>query len=93
MERMTEKREDGTAAIEAGLIEARDDGSFGGAAIERLASLEDALEVVEGQLASTVSRLDELKAAGRARGSSAQQLLAQKVTYTTLLHLMGADEA
>lgn len=93
MERMTRKRADGAATVAAELVEVCDDGSVGGAAIERLAALEEAIEVVEKQLASTVGRLDELKAAGRARGSSAQQLLAQKVTYATLLHLMGADRA
>ena len=90
MERLTRKRGDGTYVASESAVRAEADG-YAGEAIERLAAFENAIEVVEAQLASIEPRLDELKARGRIRSSEAQQLLAQKLTYTSTLHMMGVD--
>lgn len=60
-----------------------------GPAIDRLGAFEDAAELVEQQLARTAAKLDELKAQGRIRSAQGQQLLAQKITYSSVLSLMG----
>ncbi len=92
MERLTVKREDGTYAVDATSIEALPNGSFGGEAIARLAAYETALEQVEAQKAAAVARLEEYKAKGKLRSASAQQLLAQKLTYSTMLRLMNVED-
>lgn len=91
MDRLTKKRADG-AAVVAGDAVREVKGGYSGAAIERLAAYEDAVEVVSSQLASIDPRLEELKARGRIRSAEAQQLLAQKLTYSSMLHLMGIDD-
>lgn len=90
MERITRKRDDGTYVAPESAVRAEADG-YSGEAIERLAAFENAIEVVEAQIASIEPRLDELKARGRIRGSEAQQLLAQKLACASTLHMLGVD--
>ena len=81
MERITQKRE------------TLPDGGYAGAAVERLAQYEDALELAEQQWRSASDKLDALKAQGKSRSATAQQLLAQKVTFATMLHAFGVEDA
>ena len=53
---------------------------------------EDAVELVEEQLARTTAKLDELKAKGRIRSAQGQQLLAQKLAFSSTLSLMGVSQ-
>lgn len=87
VDRLTFRREDGSYAVAADALSAAPEG-YAGNAIERLAAFENAIGVVEEQLAAVEPRLEELKAAGRIRGAQAQQLLAQKLTYTSMLHML-----
>ncbi len=89
MARLTTKHEDGTYTVDASEVMRTIEGSYTGSAIERLAAFEDAVEVTELQLASVVEKLEDLKARGSLRTATAQQLLAQKLTYSTTLRLMG----
>lgn len=92
MERMTAKCGDGSYAVALDAIALIEEGGFAGPAVERLAAFENAAEVAQCQLARAAERLDELKAQGRLRSAAAQQLLAQKLTYSTMLHMMGVEE-
>lgn len=91
MERMTEKLGGGGYALPAGSVEEAD-GFLSGPAVDRLGAFEDAVGLVEEQLARTSAKLDELKARGRIRTAQGQQLLAQKLTYASVLSLMGVRE-
>ena len=53
----------------------------------------DALELAEQQWRSASDKLDALKAQGKSRSATAQQLLAQKVTFATMLHAFGVEDA
>ena len=53
----------------------------------------DALELAEQQWRSASDKLDALKAQGNSRSATAQQLLAQKVTFATMLHAFGVEDA
>lgn len=88
MQRITEKQPDGTYHVGPSHIEQLSDTAFGGEAIERLAAMENALEVVEQQYESVSKKLEELKAKGKIRSATAQQMLAQKLTYSTMLGMM-----
>lgn len=91
MDRFTSKDESGSYSVPPSAIEDRGD-RIGGAAIERLGAFEDAVEVVEQQLARVTAQLDELKAKGRIRSAQGQQLLAQKLTYGSTLTLLGVRD-
>lgn len=90
MERITAKRGLQGYAASAAAVRIEGDSAIG-CAIDRLGALEDAIELLEGQLARTTEKLDELKAKGRIRSAQGQQLLAQKLTYASTLSLMGAS--
>lgn len=92
MDRLTFAMGDGSHVVAADAVSAVPEG-YAGVAIERLAAFEDAVEVVEAQLASIEPRLEELKARGRIRSSEAQQLLAQKLSYRSMLHMMGVEDS
>ncbi len=92
MERLTTKRPDGTFAVDAAAVCANDDGTAGGAAVDRLGALEDVYEALSARLSELEARVDALKAQGRARSSSAQQLLAQKLAIQSTLSLMAPLE-
>ena len=51
------------------------------------------LELAEQQWRSASDKLDALKAQGNSRSATAQQLLAQKVTFATMLHAFGVEDA
>ena len=95
MERMTFKAQTQGHAAPLDAIRIEGD-AVAGPAIDRLGAFEDAAELVEQELARTSAKLDELKARGRIRSAQGQQLLAQKITYSSVLSLMGlrdgADE-
>lgn len=91
MERMTVKDGDGNYTVAAALATADGDAVRGGA-IDRLGAFEDAVEVVERQLADATAKLDALKAKGRIRSVQGQQLLAQKLAYSSTLTLMGVRD-
>lgn len=88
MRRLTTKLPDGSFAVGADAVEAGDDGKARGAAIERLGALEDVYEALAARHAELEERLGALKAGGRARSASAQQLLAQKLAIQSTLSLM-----
>lgn len=92
IKRMTEKQSDGTYLIYANMLAPINENAFAGPAAERLAAFENAVEIAQNQLAATTAKIDALKASGKARGSSTQQLVAQKLTYATMLHLMGIED-
>lgn len=54
-------------------------------ALRRLSQYEDLRASLEGQLASTLEKLDSLRAQGRTRSATYQQLLAQKLTLKDFL--------
>ena len=91
MERITSKTDQGgyIAPASAMTLEA---GEATGAAIDRLGAFEDAVELVEEQLTRTAAKLDELKAKGRIRSAQGQQLLAQKLAFSSTLSLMGVSQ-
>lgn len=91
MNRITSKS-DGvyTAPSDAVAIEAE---RAMGEAIERLGMFEDAVELIELQLARATEKLDDLKAKGKIRSAQGQQLLAQKLTYSSTLTLLGVKDA
>ena len=84
---MTVKDGDGNYTVAAALAAADGDAVRGGA-IDRLG----AFEVVERQLADAAAKLDALKAKGRIRSAQGQQLLAQKLAYSSTLTLMGVRD-
>lgn len=88
MERMTFKSQTQGYAASLETIHVEGD-AVAGPAIDRLGAFEDAAELVEQQLARTTAKLDELKAKGRIRSAQGQQLLAQKIAYSSVLSLMG----
>ena len=92
MNRITSKTHGGvyTAPSDAVTIEAE---RAMGEAIERLGTFEDAVELIEQQLARATAKLDGLKAKGRIRSAQGQQLLAQKLTYSSTLTLLGVKDA
>ena len=95
MERMTFKSQTQGHAAPLETIHVEGD-AVAGPAIDRLGACVYAVELVDQQLARTSAKLDELKARGRIRSAQGQQLLAQKITYSSVLSLMGlrdgADE-
>ena len=91
MERMTIKDGNGNYTVAAALA-MEDGGAVRGDAIDRLGAFEDAVEVVERQLADAAAKLDALKAKGRIRSAQGQQLLAQKLAYSSTLTLMGVRD-
>lgn len=91
MERFTFAASDGSRAVSESAIVVATEG-YSGAAIERLGAFEDAVEAIEAQLSSIEPRLEELKARGRIRSAEAQQLLAQKLSFRSMLHMMGVDD-
>ena len=93
MERITQKRDGAAHGVDATASETLPDGGYAGAAVERLAQYEDALELAEQQWRSASDKLDALKAQGKSRSATAQQLLAQKVTFATMLHAFGVEDA
>ncbi|MEQ3363669.1 hypothetical protein [Raoultibacter massiliensis] len=88
MERLTAKRDEGGYEVDAGLIECGE-GTCRGRAIDRLAAYEDMQEMLEAQYEKTAERLEVLKAQGKLKTAQAQQLLAQKLTYSNMLGLIG----
>lgn len=88
MERMTAKREEGGFEVDASLVECGE-GTCRGQAIDRLAAYEDMHEMLEVQYRKTAERLETLKAQGKLKTAQAQQLLAQKLTYSGMLGLIG----
>ena len=54
-------------------------------ALRRLSQYEDLRASLEGQLASTLEKLESLRAQGRTRSATYQQLLAQKLTLKDFL--------
>ena len=91
MERLTDKADGGAYRAPASSVRIEDDEATGDA-IDRLGAFEDAVEVVERQLADAAAKLDALKAKGRIRSAQGQQLLAQKLTYSSTLTLMGVRD-
>lgn len=91
MERITSKIEQGHYSAPADAV-AMDASGAVGAAIDRLGAFEDAVELVEEQLARTAAKLDELKAKGRIRSAQGQQLLAQKLAFANTLSLKGVSQ-
>ena len=90
MERITSKIEQGRYCAPTDAVTMEANGAVG-AAIDRLGAFEDAVELVEEQLARTTAKLDELKAKGRIRSAQGQQLLAQKLAFSSTLSLMGVS--
>ena len=88
MKRLTTKCPDGSFAVEAAAVRANDDGTAGGAAIDRLGAFEDVYEALSARCNELEARIDALKAQGRARSASAQQLLAQKLAIQSTLSLL-----
>ena len=92
MERITARADGG--AYRASAVSVRvEGGEAAGAAIDRLGAFEDAVELIEQQLASVTAKLAELKAKGKIRSAQGQQLLAQKLTYSSTLSLLGVKDA
>lgn len=91
MERITSKIEQGRYSAPMDAVAMESDGAVG-TAIDRLGAFEDAVELVEEQLARTTAKLDELKAKGRIRSAQGQQLLAQKLAFSSTLSLMGVSQ-
>lgn len=91
MERMTCKQADGSHIVAQGAAEFDDDGSLRGPAVERLAAFENVVEALESRHASLAAELEALKARGRMRGATGQQLLAQKISCSTALKMI-SDE-
>ena len=54
-------------------------------ALRRHSQYDDLRASLEGQLASTLEKLDSLRAQGRTRSATYQQLLAQKLTLKDFL--------
>lgn len=88
MQRLTMKLPDGTFAVDAAAVRANDGGTVGGAAVDRLGALEDVYEALSARQRELEARVDALKAHGRARSASSQQLLAQKLAIQSTLSLM-----
>ena len=88
MQRLTTKLPDGTFAVDAAVVRANDDGTAGGAAIDRLGAFEDVYEALSARQSELEARIDALKAQGRARSASSRQLLAQKLAIQSTLSLM-----
>ena len=57
----------------------------GGALLPGQSQYEDLRASLEGQLASTLEKLESLRAQGRTRSATYQQLLAQKLTLKDFL--------
>lgn len=92
MNRITTKTEQGSYRVSAEAVCVRRDGVTG-EAIERLGMFEDAVELIEQQLARATAKLDDLKTRGKIRSAQGQQLLAQKLTYSSTLTLLGVKDA
>lgn len=93
MDRITSKIEQDRYTAPADTVAAEANGAVGGAAIDRLGAFEDAVEALETQLSSTTKKLDELKAQGKIRSAQGQQLLAQKLAFSSTLTLMGVPHS
>ena len=91
MERMTCKQADGSHIVTRGAAEFDNNGALRGPAVERLAAFENVVETLEAQHTRLAAELEALKARGRMRGATGQQLLAQKITCSTALKML-ADE-
>lgn len=90
MERITAK--DGAGAYCAPARFAQVEGDcLRGVAIDRLGAFEDAIELMESQLADVAGKLDRLKAQGKIRGAQGQQLLARKLVLSSTLSLLRAS--
>lgn len=76
MRRLTTRAEDGSASVDA----ARTD-----EAIARLAAYEDMHDDLDARLADLEERIEALKREGRIKGSSGNQLIAQKVALKTTM--------
>ena len=93
MERITQKRDQAAHWVDATAIETLPDGDTRARPSSGWRSNEDALELAEQQWRSASDKLDALKAQGKSRSATAQQLLAQKVTFATMLHAFGVEDA
>ncbi|MEG0374132.1 MAG: hypothetical protein RR672_00745 [Raoultibacter sp.] len=87
VERITAKQEDGTDCASESLIRV-EAGDCSGPLIERLAAYENMHELIERQYTQAAEKLEALKGQGRIKSSQAQQLLAQKLTYSSMLNLI-----
>ncbi|MGI6104953.1 MAG: hypothetical protein ACOYD7_02020 [Raoultibacter sp.] len=87
MRRFTSKREDGSHLVVSEEIHAEKEG-FAGPAIEALAAYESMYEVLVQQHKNAEEKLEQFKAQGKLKTSTAQQLLAQKLTYSSMLNLI-----
>ncbi len=92
MERLTARTDGGAYAVPADQITVNENGTCTGPAIDALARYEDSLELVEQQLAAVTASIDAQKQQGSLKTASAQQLLAQKLTYRSILSALGAGE-
>ena len=87
MERLTVKRDEGhyTASIDTIQVEGN---QCSGRLVERLAAYENSREMIEQQYNQATDKLASFKSQGRLKSSQAQQLLAQKLTYASMLRLL-----
>ena len=91
MQRMTRTGASSAWEVDAGLVNPVAGGAWTGPAIERLAALEDAIELIKTQRAEAAEKLERLKAQGRIRSAQAQQLLSQKLMLSSMLTMLGED--
>lgn len=87
MERMTIAEKDGHYSVSADEIECGEE-TCTGSAIDRLAAYEDMHEAVELQYQQAAEKLEKFKAQGNVKSTTAQTLIAQKLTYANMLSLI-----
>lgn len=87
MERMTIAKKDGRYSVSTDEIECGEE-TCTGPAIDRLAAYEDMHEAVELQYQQAAEKLEKFKAQGNLKSTTAQTLIAQKLTFANMLGLI-----
>ena len=95
MDRFTKKLEDDSYVVAAApvsengerppIVETAE--GFTGEAIDRLAGFENAYELLEKQVEEISRKVEALKAQNKIRSAQGQQLVAQKITYSSMFNL------
>lgn len=90
MERITTQLDDGTYFAASESIDKSDQG-YSGRAIERLAAFENAYELLENKVEDLARKVDLLKAQNKINSSQGRQLVAQKITYSSMFNLLDIE--
>lgn len=87
MERFTIAAKSGCYAVSNDLI-VFGDSVCTGEAIDRLAAYENMHEAIEQHYEQAAEKLEALKAQGKLKSTTAKTLLAQKITYSSMMNLI-----